>query len=70
MTTHLRNLPDGTRFLLLRTGQKFTLLMRIWEMGKTRYLVQDENASRAASTLHHSCHVKPVVRAILSGEKA
>ena len=58
---HLRDLPIGTRFMLMRTGQKFTLTSRTWLMGKVQYFVVLGDCGRT-STLHHSCHVKPLVR--------
>jgi len=62
MPTFLRQLPDGTRFILCRTGERFTLLCRDrsgWS--GTRYVVQREDGSK--SGLRHSCHVKPIIRA-------
>lgn len=60
---HLRELPAGTRFMLCRTRQKFTYI------GHTvsphgcwfDHVVRREFGDRRLTTLHHSCHVKPVV---------
>lgn len=62
MGTPLRLLPDGTRFMLCRTREKYELLQRLTEKGKVRYIVR-RDGSECDSSLHHSCHVKPLVRA-------
>lgn len=62
MTTHLRQLPDGTRFVLVRTGQRFTLLRRETFMGK-RLITVSLGEGAKDSHLHHSCHVKPILKA-------
>lgn len=63
MSMHLRQLKAGARFYLLRTMEKYTLLRReIDTPSGTRYVVQREGSSREGR-LHHSCHVKPVIRA-------
>lgn len=62
---HLRELPAGTRFMLCRTGQKFTYIGH----GKSpngcwfAHVVRREWGDCRLTTLHHSCHVKPVIRA-------
>lgn len=61
MAVPLRNLPDGTRFMLCRTRQKFRLVRRALIKGRLRLIVQADGADREGS-LHHSCHVKPVIR--------
>lgn len=63
MTMKLRHIPDGTRFVLCRTGERFTLLRRdIQSPSGTCYVVQRDGEARE-TTLHHSCHVKPILRA-------
>ena len=62
----LRLLPVGARFYLLRTMEKFTLIWRgPSALGGFKYVVRLEGQERHW-TLHHSCHVKPIVRV---GEK-
>lgn len=61
MAIFLRNLPDGTRFMLCRTREKFSLIGRKFEYGRTRIVVQSESDNRP-HTLHHSCHVKLLVK--------
>ena len=62
MAQFLRQLPDGTRFMLCRTKQKFRLVRRDMVKGRLRLIVQAEGSLREGS-LHHSCYVKPVLRA-------
>lgn len=62
MTMHLRDLPDGTRFVLLRTGEKYRLLRRGERFGCWCNIVQ-RDGDEQESSLHHACHVKPIVRA-------
>lgn len=63
MTMPLRRVQPGQRFVLLRTMERYTLLERqIGTPSGTRYVVQ-RHGSDKQSTLHHSCHVKPIVRA-------
>lgn len=64
MATFLRQLPDGARFMLCRTRAKYCLVRREVIKGRTRHIVQ-RDGSEVESSLHHSCHVKLVVRAIL-----
>lgn len=61
MTIHLRDLADGARFVLLRTGEKYALIRREKYRGRNRIVVRREYES-TDSELHHSCHVKPVIR--------
>ncbi|KVP16906.1 hypothetical protein [Burkholderia ubonensis] len=63
MALFLRQLPDGTRFMLCRTRATYLLKRREVTKGRTRLIVH-RDGSDAESSLHHSCHVKPVVRAI------
>ena len=59
MTIYLRQLGDGVRFVLCRTGKKYQKVRR--EPGQwTRITVQMEGVSRETK-LHHACHVKPIV---------
>lgn len=58
----LRLLPVGFDFYLLRTGQRFTLISAgPSPLGGIKYVVHREGA-KGNSVLHHSCHIKPVVR--------
>lgn len=66
MPIHLRQLPVGTRFVLKRTGQRFRLVRReIATPSGTRYVVIRDGENRESS-LHHSCHVKPIITALSS----
>jgi hypothetical protein len=59
----LRMLPVGTRFYLLRSMEKFKLVAAgPSQFGGYKYTVQREGMKHT-SELHHSCHVKPIVRA-------
>ncbi len=60
----LRELPEGARFMLKRTGQRFTFLGRYLWKNKWRYACQLEG--EGLSTLHHSCHVKPIIKGKLN----
>ncbi len=61
---HLRELQPGTRFMLLRTGDKYLYLGRQPSRvsGLMIHACQREFGDRGTTSLHHSCHVKPVVR--------
>lgn len=63
---HLRDLKPGARFVLLRTMDKYTYLGLgpAPHAGLTRRLVRREFGDCDVSTLHHSCHVKPLVRVV------
>ncbi len=62
MTIHLRQLNEGSSFYLLRTMQRFTFVRRDRSTPSgTRYVVRLDGATKDGS-LHHSCHVKPIVR--------
>jgi hypothetical protein len=50
--TPLRELADGSRFVLIRTGQIHTLLRREVKASKTVYVVRRQ--SGVETTLHHS----------------
>jgi hypothetical protein len=59
----LRLLPVGFDFYLLRTGQRFKLIsVGPSAMGGYKYNVLQEGHTRG-TTLHHSCQIKPVIRA-------
>jgi len=61
MTIYLRQLGDGVRFVLCRTGQKYQKVRR--EPGQwTRITVLMDGGNRETA-LHHACHVKPIVGA-------
>jgi hypothetical protein len=58
---HLRQLVEGVRFILCRTGQRFRMVRREPnKKNKTIYVVQLEGSARESS-LHHSCRVKPIL---------
>jgi hypothetical protein len=61
---HLRELQPGTRFKLLRTGNKYLYLGRqpSKHSGLMIHACQREWGDQGITSLHHSCHVKPVVR--------
>lgn len=61
MSLFLRELPDGTRFMLCRTRKKYRLLRREMVKGRLKIVIQAEDRE-TEGTLHHSCHVKPLVR--------
>lgn len=61
VTIFLRNLKVGTRFMLMRNGQKYTLLGLGMYKNRWTYTVQCD-CEKHTSTLHHSCHVKPLER--------
>lgn len=66
----LRLLPVGFDFYLLRTGQRFKLMsVGPSAMGGFKYTVLREGEKRG-TTLHHSCQIKPVVRAQDRGARA
>lgn len=57
----LRELPVGAQFILLRTGQRFRLVDKRIEKGKTRYVVRPLGAG-TPGTLNHQCCVRPIVK--------
>ncbi|KVP96521.1 hypothetical protein WJ97_11590 [Burkholderia ubonensis] len=63
MALFLRQLADGTRFMLCRNRAKYRLVRRDVIKGRTHLIVQ-RDGSETETSLHHSCHVKPVVRAV------
>lgn len=56
----LRELPQGSRFVLLRTGETYRLLARFHRANRWRYLVERENGKAAFSDLSHQCRVRPI----------
>ena len=64
MVTNLRELPEGTRFMLIRTGNKYRYLGKRPSpySGLIVHLCEREWGDYGKTSLHHSCHVKPVVR--------
>ena len=64
MPIHLRELQPNTRFLLLRTRQKYTYLGKKPSIysGLLVHAVIKEHGDGKQTTLHHSCHVKPIIR--------
>jgi hypothetical protein len=63
MASFLRDIPDGERFMLCRSGQRYRLVRRERVKGTLRHVVLKDGSEREG-TLHHSCRVKPVVRAM------
>lgn len=62
MTTHIRDLQPGDRFYLLRSMERFTYTDTTIVAGKRRHVVLREGDNKSMS-LHHSCHIKRIVRA-------
>ena len=58
---YLRQLGENVRFILCRNGQKYRVIGRRLVNTKTEIFVMQEGADKE-TTLHHSCHVKPIVR--------
>ena len=59
----VRHMRPGDRFYLLRTMEKFIYVgRRATEFGGMGHFVSRESDGRT-TTLHHSCHVKRIVRA-------
>lgn len=60
--TFLRDLKPHTRFMLKRNGERYFLVgPTLW---KNKWVYQCiREADGKATTLHHSCHVKPIIRA-------
>lgn len=67
MTMHLRDLPEGQRFMLCRNGLRYRLLRHERVEGKMRHFVEPEGRPQRfpphLSFIHGSSHVKPVVTA-------
>lgn len=64
MPLHLRELHKGQRFVLIRTGDKFVYLgvgVSPYS-GSYQHLCQREFGDRKVISLHHSWHVKPIIR--------
>ena len=63
MTIHLRQLKEGSRFVLLRTGEKFRYLglKPSRYTGQLLHMCQSE-ADKRETALHNACHVKPIIR--------
>ena len=63
----LQALTNGSRFVLLRTGQRFVLLrtgQRFELLGRRNsYHMNMKRADGTDGRLHHSCFVKPIVKA-------
>ena len=61
MPLHLRELRKGQRFMLIRTRDKYTYLgVGVSQVsGSYQHLCQRESGK--VTSLHHSCHVKPVI---------
>ena len=59
----VRHMQPGQRFLLRRTGDRYTLVRRELNprYGMT-YVVQHEGNDKE-TTLHPQCYVKPIIRA-------
>lgn len=63
MTMHLRSLPTGARFVLCRTGDRYTLFRRDRDRWGGTVIVVLRDGAANESSLHHACHVKPIIRA-------
>jgi hypothetical protein len=62
MAPYLRELPAGVRFMLCRNGRRYRLLRRQQVKGRLAHVVLREDTLQE-TTLHHSCRVKPILRA-------
>jgi len=62
MTMHLRQLGQGVQFVLCRTRQKYYVVRRETRFGRREIVVLMDGGDRE-TTLHHACHVKPIVGA-------
>lgn len=62
MTMYLRQLGQGVRFVLCRIGQKYRVVRRETRFGRREIVVLMDGSNRE-TTLHHACHVKPIVGA-------
>jgi hypothetical protein len=63
----LRKLPVGSAFILLRTGERFTLVRKdIITPAGVRYVVVRDGDPRERS-LHHACYVAPVHQPVHGG---
>jgi hypothetical protein len=61
--THIRDLRPGDRFYLLHTMQRHTYIgVRAGEWAGHRHIVRRDGED-VDRDLHHSCHVKRIVRA-------
>lgn len=59
----LRLLPVGMSFYLMRTGERYKLVSAgPSALGGYKYTVRRDSSDKL-STLHHSCRIKPIVRA-------
>lgn len=59
----LRLLPVGMSFYLMRTGERYKLVSAgPSALGGYKYTVLRASSGKE-STLHHSCRIKPIVRA-------
>lgn len=54
----LQSLTSGSRFVLLRTGQRFEVLGR-----RNSYQMKVKRSDGTEGRLHQSCVVKPIVKA-------
>lgn len=61
MKTPLRDLPDGCRFELLRTGQKFKLVTRAKIKNRTVFKCLRYSDGQITS-LNHQCIVSPIIK--------
>lgn len=64
MTIHLRDLSPGQRFKLIRNGKKFRYLGKQTSKysGLMIHACEREFGDYAVTSLHHSCHVKPIIK--------
>jgi hypothetical protein len=61
MKIPIRELIDGTRFELLRNGEKFKLVNREYLKNRTRIVCKSEKDGRILS-LNHQCLVSPIIK--------
>lgn len=61
MTIHLRDLADGCRFILLRTGQRFQLVRREKRKGR-KVIVVRQLGRTTLGELNHQCVVRAMVK--------
>ncbi len=61
MTIYLRQLGEGVRFVLCRTGQKYRVVRR--DPGQWTHITVQMDGASHETKLHHACHVKPIVSA-------
>ncbi len=61
MKIPLRNLPDGVRFELIRTGQKFKLINRRFHNNRVEIMCLRQDDGELVS-LNHQCIISPIIK--------